>query len=823
MLVLQPPGSSSAGAGAGEIRGGADDVEVAAEIEGVGTWTASRTITWTPTVIDMGSGQSATIRRGDSLLLVTEEASGILEIDLDYDGIDFTPGLSGPAGAPIPAEFGAAGEFTVHARVDGVYAGQMTVVAIGVGPITPIACQVGFEREKEVEVDPVARTGDVAFGALDPDELQVTLGGLTGTGRLLFLRALCRGTPVLTARVNGPAGPVVAYREVDEFTQESTSEYLLVTQPEEGGSVGAATLTMTPLITYTDAQYNPTVKFTVCTPGVTFDGGETEVAVGAGDFLLNLDGSGSYTMNLHLAEGVTVFCRTSVFYQAGSEPKRISFGSPENGDWIEFRVNEKTWCEAKNSDESIARADLETMTGGGWGYATTRQFDVWLVKEGAVPPARIGKTGLSVSRKTEWTEVEEILDGAALNTGGVADQGALVKLHALALAAGRYTLCVQWVVSSSPVTFPGAVNVLRMEPVLYGVKQAGESVYSTPSGWTWAEGRDRFLFHATDAWVRFRCEYGGDQAAKALFDKNLRWSLPELEGLGRVGYPAWSEDPQSAKGAGSTTSYHSITYKGSSGKPAKNSAFGEKVLTAELYDDAHQKVLLKVETKLRLFFRRFETTNFGYGSVAKWYHYYSKEGNPGACKYSRTAGDADYAKYGGGGGGKKGEYKPDTNEIVLYDGATTPFPGPVVFPEGTGAPASWVAWRYNPQNPTDVVNISYAHEKTHRITIQATGWPAQPRPERDDRDGDCVPDTWERKVAGMRDDRSDTFGTHFTGSNTSGAPRDNEFYAWMSGAYMPEVGEFTANAPSEYHGAKPPRSAYEQDWALNGYNWNLEH
>jgi len=189
--------------------------------------------------------------------------------------------------------------------------------------------------------------------------------------------------------------------------------------------------------------------------------------VGAGDFLLNLDGSGSYTMNLHLAEGVTAFCRTSVFYQAGSEPKRISCGSPENGDWIEFRVNEKTWCEAKNSDENIARADLETMTGGGWGYTTTRQFDVWLVKEGAVPPARIGKTRLSVSRKTAWTEVEGILGSAVLNTGGAAEQGALVKLHTLALAAGRYTLYVQWVVSSSPITFPGAVNVVRVEKLQY--------------------------------------------------------------------------------------------------------------------------------------------------------------------------------------------------------------------------------------------------------------------------------------------------------------------------------------------------------------------
>ena len=96
-------------------------------------------------------------------------------------------------------------------------------------------------------------------------------------------------------------------------------------------------------------------------------------AVGTGDFLLNLDGSGSYTMNLHLAEGVTAFCRTSVFYQAGSEPKRISFGSPENGDWIEFRVEESVSC--VNSPTGA----LEVRTSGSW--AGVRTFYVYLSEE----------------------------------------------------------------------------------------------------------------------------------------------------------------------------------------------------------------------------------------------------------------------------------------------------------------------------------------------------------------------------------------------------------------------------------------------------------
>jgi|GEM_PF-1180874 len=92
---------------------------------------------------------------------------------------------------------GAAGEFTVHARVDGLYAGQMTVVAIGVGPVTPIACQVGFQREYEVEgetgeidsqtQEPVigdmtyVRTNhDGAAGDADPVAVQVTFRASPG-------------------------------------------------------------------------------------------------------------------------------------------------------------------------------------------------------------------------------------------------------------------------------------------------------------------------------------------------------------------------------------------------------------------------------------------------------------------------------------------------------------------------------------------------------------------------------------------------------------------------------------------------------------------
>lgn len=39
---------------------------------------------------------------------------------------------------------------------------------------------------------------------------------------------------------------------------------------------------------------------------------------------------------------------------------------------------------------------------------------------------------------------------------------------------------------------------------------------------------------------------------------------------------------------------------------------------------------------------------------------------------------------------------------------------------------------------------------------------------------------------------------------------------------MPNVGKFTKNPPSAFYGEKPVPSNKEQDWSLDGYNWNKE-
>ncbi len=236
-------------------------------------------VTWTPTVIDTDSGQSVTIRKGDSLLLVTEETTGTLKIDLDYYGT-FHVDESGPAGTPIPAAFDFPGEYTVYACVDAgagdEFAGEMTVVVIEVDLSSPIACQVGYTREKYVPVRPYwGRVQEVHFGAVDPDYLGDMSVEYDDYGATIWLRALKRGTPVLTARIGGEAGPIAAYREVDEFTSESPAGTAIGVDADTG--VGTTWLTMRPYIPDID------VEFDMFSPDATFAGGMTAFGVNTSD------------------------------------------------------------------------------------------------------------------------------------------------------------------------------------------------------------------------------------------------------------------------------------------------------------------------------------------------------------------------------------------------------------------------------------------------------------------------------------------------------------------------------------------------------------
>jgi len=115
---------------------------------------------------------------------------------------------------------------------------------------------------------------------------------------------------------------------------------------------------------------------------------------------------------------------------------------------------------------------------------------------------------------------------------------------------------------------------------------------------------------------------------------------------------------------------------------------------------------------------------------------------------------------------------------------------------------------------TDTVNMTHAHEKTHKKCYQNT--PSTPGP--GDLDGDRVPDSWEDDVPGMSSSTIDSFTRRCFSKSPRNSLRDNEFYAYLGGAYV--FGSITRNPPTAYKGVKGEKSKKENDWSLNGYNWN---
>jgi hypothetical protein len=175
-------------------------------------------VTWLVTDLDGKSCSSdiIRIRKGDSLLVTAGEAgAGELAIDVDGDG---TADLTGAAGSPVAVAYEAAGTYTTIARVGVEEAGSLTVVVVGADLTSPIACQVNFRREKDVTITPAECAAEVIFGSSTPAQLEASVKELTTSGATLYLKPRCRGTPVLTARLGGPTGPLLASREVDEFT-----------------------------------------------------------------------------------------------------------------------------------------------------------------------------------------------------------------------------------------------------------------------------------------------------------------------------------------------------------------------------------------------------------------------------------------------------------------------------------------------------------------------------------------------------------------------------------------------------------------------------
>jgi hypothetical protein len=176
-------------------------------------------LTWTATDLAQTTASENTIRirKGDSLLLTANGTGTALEIDADGDGA-FEK--SGVPGQNFPHQYTSAGTFVAKAKIDGIEAGSLTIIVIGVDLKGITGCQVNYLRAKEVLVSPATEVASVAFLPLDLALLDVSLKTTTATGATLNVRAAAKGESTMSARL-GQGGPLLATEKVLGFEMVS--------------------------------------------------------------------------------------------------------------------------------------------------------------------------------------------------------------------------------------------------------------------------------------------------------------------------------------------------------------------------------------------------------------------------------------------------------------------------------------------------------------------------------------------------------------------------------------------------------------------------
>jgi len=197
----------------------------------------------------------------------------------------------------------------------------------------------------------------------------------------------------------------------------------------------------------------------------------------------------------------------------------------------------------------------------------------------------------------------------------------------------------------------------------------------------------------------------------------------------------------------------------------------------------------------------------------------SAEGDPGVCQYSRDSGDTEYIQSIQGGGHIYGRWTGGANgKIQLADAAAEKTDGwNFTFPlHETEATENYVHVTIHTSSAPDFVNLTYAHEATHRAMDTAinANLPAST-------DGDKVPDVWEDQIPGMSTETANSFAGEF---NISGGG-DTEFYSVLGGAFRYGTVKQSKNGPAlaqnQYNGVVPEDADESNDWSAGGsVNWN---
>jgi hypothetical protein len=314
-------------------------VEISAT-DGETTNIAAQDISWTATDLagKFFSSDTIRIRKGDSLLLTATGTGTTLNMDANGDGVyEF----SGMPGDKFPALFDTPGTYAAKAKMDGVEIGSLMIHVLDADIHKPIACEVGFQREKNVVISPITQRTSVIFTTNDSylmDESEKgAFSNTDGQGTTIYLKAKKRGTPILLARLPGVNGAMVAYKEIDEFTldKSATTSALFDADTRIGGS----SIILRPYIS------NIRFQFDMFAHTATFSGGLTHLSVNTSDRDLATDETffsqtfdpetgeviGVYSLDLEMPDGEASYCFAVEPRQSASSEVAIGNKGPING------------------------------------------------------------------------------------------------------------------------------------------------------------------------------------------------------------------------------------------------------------------------------------------------------------------------------------------------------------------------------------------------------------------------------------------------------------------------------------------------------------
>ena len=236
---------------------------------------ASGDITWTPTVLT--GDQDFTIRKDDALLL-TSPVPVHYSIVMGSGVIQSSRPLA--ANARQVATFRETGAHQIVALDrDGLVVGTITVTVVDIDFDGPIAGQVGYQRDKGVEI--IGGTPeDVRFATSDESLLDVSVKEPTDYGVRVYLTPRRRGTPTIIARI-ASSGAIIDTQQIDEFTLSSESLIGTVRNGDDGSA--GVSMIIRPWIPDLTAQFRIFAHLT------TFEGGGKALDINTNDFTTFID------------------------------------------------------------------------------------------------------------------------------------------------------------------------------------------------------------------------------------------------------------------------------------------------------------------------------------------------------------------------------------------------------------------------------------------------------------------------------------------------------------------------------------------------------